>query len=554
MRILLVNWARLPEGPLDGGGVNGYCRQLALSLTHLGHDVSYISSGVSYTGGVRDANGGGSAGESGGGAHGLGPCEVRRLSDHAGIRIFEVVNSPVIAPGPCQARDPLAEISSPVLEAEFARFVKLLDPDVVHFHNAEGFSAGCIAAARDQRGRRIFFSLHNYHTVCPQVYLMQRGRVPCHTFDHGRACVGCADVCDPGEERRRRAGAKEVIVVVATPPRRGLAALFDRNPTHPTSPTPPTPSTHSFPADPLPGRGVRTEVEARALDAAIASKPATSEEPNAREHAPLANLALPDPSDPRHETDYAKRRRAFVAALSSCDGVLAVSDFVRDKFIALGVDPRVMQTLHIGTRMNDLAASRPVPGIITPTPCSPSTPLRLIFIGYHNFFKGLHCLATALEGMTPAHLLQIDLFISAKAVEPMKPRLASLRPRLARLAVEEGYRYEEIPDLCRDRDVGIVPSVWWDNGPQTVLEFLACGLPVIGANLGGIPDFVRHEHNGLLFTGNHPADLRASLIRLLEEPNLLESLRRNVQAPKGMAEHAGEMARLYATPNPHARP
>ncbi len=46
-------------------------------------------------------------------------------------------------------------------------------------------------------------------------------------------------------------------------------------------------------------------------------------------------------------------------------------------------------------------------------------------------------------------------------------------------------------------DVFVAPSLA-DNLPTTVLESLSCGTPVVGFNVGGIPDMVRHKENGYL--------------------------------------------------------
>jgi glycosyltransferase involved in cell wall biosynthesis len=521
VRILLINWARLPDGPLDGGGVNGYCGQLARELVARGHDVSYLSSGVAYTRGPQG---------------GLGPCEVRRHPDHNGVRVFEVINSPVVAPGPCQARDPSEEISSRVLEEEVGRFCRLLDPDVVHFHNAEGFSAGCLRAVREGRGeRKVFYSLHNYHTVCPQVYLMRRGRVPCRSFEGGHACVGCADVCDPRVERYRRAGIDGAAPFQGVNMPRSsrwpsILGLLRRQVTGEQAITEKSPS--------LPGRSVAVRKDV--LDPWDPPPRIETPVPD-QEVLPLDNDPTPDPWDPGAENDYGRRRRVFLSALASCDLVLAVSEFVRRKFQALGLPGRVLRTLHIGTHMTELAT-----GQVGAVSLSSYEPLRLAFIGYHNFFKGLHCLVAALESLPREDLARIDLLVSAKAVEEMLPRLWRLRPRLANLVVEPGYSYEMIPLLLRGRHAGVVPSVWWDNSPQTVLEFLACGIPVVGAAVGGIPDFIEHERNGLLFRANDPQALAGAIARLLRESALFDQLRSGVRPPKSMQEHAREIESLYA--------
>lgn len=62
-----------------------------------------------------------------------------------------------------------------------------------------------------------------------------------------------------------------------------------------------------------------------------------------------------------------------------------------------------------------------------------------------------------------------------------------------------GYLKDE-PSIARvyhAADVFVVPSLA-DNLPTTVLESLACGTPVVGFHVGGIPDMIRHKENGYL--------------------------------------------------------
>jgi len=46
-------------------------------------------------------------------------------------------------------------------------------------------------------------------------------------------------------------------------------------------------------------------------------------------------------------------------------------------------------------------------------------------------------------------------------------------------------------------DVFVLPSLE-DNLPNTVIEAMSCGLPVVGFNIGGMPDMVEHEKTGYL--------------------------------------------------------
>lgn len=532
-----MNWAPISDGAANGGGVNGYCQQLALELVAKGHDVFYIASGQTYL--PEHATPGAGA---------VGPCRVRRHGDWRGVRVFEIMNSPVVSPGPCQFSDPEGEIRSEAVEAEFGRLLAIIEPDVVHFQNIEGLSAGCVAVARGPlpsgRRARVVFSLHNYHTICPQVYLMQHGRVPCRSFDAGHACVGCVSL-PPAEHERARRGeeyrrhhAPPVPPAVSTPePTGALGKLFGGG----AKPVPVP--VHALP---WPGRAVETfadtvpEKSERSRSLRVVQGP----DMDGPEWQPLSNEVVPEPSSSKDANGYAHRRAAMVSALSSCDAVLAVSDFVRRKFESMGVSGAVIRTLTIGSRMTALAEDASEV-LVPPPPLTPHRPIRLAFLGYHNFYKGLHMLVDALELLTPEYLSRFDLYVSAKAIESIESRLLRLRARLGGLTIERGYAYGDVPALLAGRDLGVVPSVWWDNGPQTVMEFLACGVPVLGAELGGIPDLVRHNENGLLFRGNDRFHLASTLASLARNPGQLTGLRARVRAPKSMATHGNEIEQLY---------
>lgn len=64
-------------------------------------------------------------------------------------------------------------------------------------------------------------------------------------------------------------------------------------------------------------------------------------------------------------------------------------------------------------------------------------------------------------------------------------------------------------------DVFAVPSLQ-DNLPNTVLESLACGVPVVGFNVGGIPDMVRPGVTGLLAGAGDGNELRSGISEMLQ--------------------------------------
>ena len=93
--------------------------------------------------------------------------------------------------------------------------------------------------------------------------------------------------------------------------------------------------------------------------------------------------------------------------------------------------------------------------------------------------------------------------------------------------LRSGLRHIHLGALTEDRmiaaaysmaDVFVIPSLQ-DNLPNTVLEAIACGTPVVGFRVGGIPEMVREGENGLLVPPGDVAGLAHAIERLLaDEP------------------------------------
>ena len=96
----------------------------------------------------------------------------------------------------------------------------------------------------------------------------------------------------------------------------------------------------------------------------------------------------------------------------------------------------------------------------------------------------------------------------------MAKRLARVRSHPAVLAGKAefvgpvyGSHFAELLDKAA---FVVVPSEWYDNLPMIVCQAFAAGKPVVASRINGIPEFVSHEENGLLFSTGNPSELKAS--------------------------------------------
>lgn len=83
--------------------------------------------------------------------------------------------------------------------------------------------------------------------------------------------------------------------------------------------------------------------------------------------------------------------------------------------------------------------------------------------------------------------------------------------------------------LYKNSSLFLFPSLY-ENSPYALLEAMACGIPVVAANTGGISEIIRHGENGLLFSLNDLGEPCASIKRLFKDRSLATQLGQNAAA------------------------
>lgn len=90
--------------------------------------------------------------------------------------------------------------------------------------------------------------------------------------------------------------------------------------------------------------------------------------------------------------------------------------------------------------------------------------------------------------------------------------------RLALPAYPLGYVSDPttIVSVYNAADLFVIPSLE-DNLPNTIMEALACGVPCLGFNVGGIPEMIEHQKNGYVAQYKSSDDLARGMYWMLEE-------------------------------------
>ena len=84
----------------------------------------------------------------------------------------------------------------------------------------------------------------------------------------------------------------------------------------------------------------------------------------------------------------------------------------------------------------------------------------------------------------------------------------------------------EVAKLYEDADLVLNPTTV-DNMPNSVLESLACGVPVVTTNVGGIPYVVKDGQSALFFEPGDAVGMEKQIERLLDDATLYDNLVKN---------------------------
>jgi glycosyltransferase involved in cell wall biosynthesis len=105
----------------------------------------------------------------------------------------------------------------------------------------------------------------------------------------------------------------------------------------------------------------------------------------------------------------------------------------------------------------------------------------------------------------------------------------SLHPRLE-LAELGMLSPVELAELYRACDLGVVPSLCWENFSTATIEMMSAGLCVLAANSGGIPENLEDQHTGWLIKNpNDVTEWAAALEKIIVNDKLRQRLARNAR-------------------------
>ncbi len=243
----------------------------------------------------------------------------------------------------------------------------------------------------------------------------------------------------------------------------------------------------------------------------------------------------------KQQTGLAQRfttRQAYLMPLVARAGALiSPSHFLAETMIAAGAPRATMVVLRQGC---DLPG-----GPAIAAGWAPKHRLRLAYSGQISKHKGLHVLIEALR-LVPDLDLSLAIYGDPERFPDYAAQVRHLADGDPRISWRGTFRSTDaLLALMADTDVSVVPSLWYENSPNSILEAFACGRPVVASRLGGMAELVNDGVNGLTFPAGDAAALADLLRRLVSEPDVLPRLRSGIPTVKTVADEMAELLGVY---------
>jgi glycosyltransferase involved in cell wall biosynthesis len=169
----------------------------------------------------------------------------------------------------------------------------------------------------------------------------------------------------------------------------------------------------------------------------------------------------------------------------------------------------------------------------------------VLCVGLVSLHKNQNALIRAVEPLAAQHRFQLFFLGQANPSDPYAREFFALladRPWCQHHGFADRGQIRKL--LARARLL-VLPSIE-DNCPMVILEAMAAGVPVVAARVGGVPDLVDHENNGLLCDPHDLQDMRRQVERMVADEPYANRLAQRAKEQARQRFHPLVVARVHA--------
>jgi glycosyltransferase involved in cell wall biosynthesis len=234
-------------------------------------------------------------------------------------------------------------------------------------------------------------------------------------------------------------------------------------------------------------------------------------------------------------------------SLREADKVIAISNATKNYVLRLGAKPGQIQVIHNGV---DLQRFKPLPTVKAQMrqklgiPQDAKVVLTVRRLVYKNGIDTLIDTARLAVRKDP----KIVFLVVGKG-----PDMNNVQQQIRQLGLEGNFKLagfvsdEELPVYYNAADVFVLPSKSGEGLPLVAQEAMACGLPVVATNVGGISEILVKNY-GELVPANNPDALAEAVVDFAENDNFKQGngeLRAIVEERYGWERNVAQLIKIY---------
>lgn len=157
----------------------------------------------------------------------------------------------------------------------------------------------------------------------------------------------------------------------------------------------------------------------------------------------------------------------------------------------------------------------------------------LVYVGGTQRWQGLECL---LESLSMLDMDDVNLTLYCKAL-PDHLQAMIREKRIGKKIRRNFVSHDALLDVLPCYDVFVMPRpsnlVTNVSTPIKLEEAMACGLPIVATNVGGVNEYARHKDNAYLVEPGSSKELAEGIMQVIQNPHLAKKMSQNA---RGIAE------------------
>jgi L-malate glycosyltransferase len=218
--------------------------------------------------------------------------------------------------------------------------------------------------------------------------------------------------------------------------------------------------------------------------------------------------------------------KLIMFSLNNCDKTVAVSKDLAKKIRSLGIHQSNITVLKNGVDINRFKPFKNKN--IREKYKIKDKEILILFVGYLDTFKGIFEMMNAFSKINKDDdLVKLMIVGTGPQEEELKSRVINLDLEKS-VIITGNVAPSDIHKYYQAADIFVLPSHTDAGGPPVVfIEAMACGLPVIGTAVGGIPEGIENGANGFIVSPKNGNELAKKLKILIKNEDLRKEFGNN---------------------------